>query len=718
MMRIGKISIEGFGLFRGRFELNLPPAIALIVGDNETGKSTLLAALGAILFGFRNEQEKALFAPDNASMPKSGGIEVESRGQTYRFEREFGSNRVKVESLEEGGKVLFDGVAKPAGRTDEKESYDKLLENVFGLDGRDLFYNSVFVQQDCLCADMGGVVRRIVSGTASADYAIARENLMKSYEFLTVEVPWGRSASRKPRLIEQLEAHIRQQRNRLAELREAGATIEQSRERLTEIESELSAIEKTQAELEARERDIASFAEAREEHNRVERELNECRAEMRAIDRLLDEIERCDARIAAEFAEYESFPANADGDILGLLGLRESEKEVEEKLRRAEQSVPRLVVSLSSIAFFAAGLLLAFLGLLFADGMLLAVLALAGLAACAWTVFSALSSLRSRRSAHQGRISEIRETMEEMRRRSAEIERRFPGLAGKDPHRVLRELDERERVERERERKSEALKQHKARDIVEERYNALSNKLVLLGSRVDELKTKHPFLGDLERGGTGSALEETRAEIMRIGERIRALSAERDDLRPKLAAAEAQETVSEEALEEELVENEAELERLKRTRMAYLVAIRTLEEATSEFHSAHLERIEQRTSEYLQRITGAACRVQLGQNLEPILVERAGQSFTPEQLSRGMQDQLHFSLRLAAIEEVCNNVRLPVFLDDPFVSFDENRLKTTLEMLEKLSESHQVALLTHDRRYCDWRPPAHVLVRPSSGSSE
>jgi uncharacterized protein YhaN len=97
--------------------------------------------------------------------------------------------------------------------------------------------------------------------------------------------------------------------------------------------------------------------------------------------------------------------------------------------------------------------------------------------------------------------------------------------------------------------------------------------------------------------------------------------------------------------------------------------------------------------------------------LEPLGVEQEERLFQLPQLSQGVRDQLYFALRLAAAEEISGHVRLPLLLDDPFVNFDEHRLKATLQMLEKISDSHQVVLFTHDRSYCDWREPAYHLER-------
>ena len=100
-----------------------------------------------------------------------------------------------------------------------------------------------------------------------------------------------------------------------------------------------------------------------------------------------------------------------------------------------------------------------------------------------------------------------------------------------------------------------------------------------------------------------------------------------------------------------------------------------------------------------------------GEELEVLCLEREGKMLEPEQLSQGLRDQLHFALRLAAIEEISGEIRLPILLDDPFVNFDAKRLEATLQALEKLSGSRQVVIFAHDRAYCDWRKPARLLER-------
>ena len=81
-MRIDEIAVGGFGLLRDR-RLEPAPGLTLIRGENEAGKSTLLAFIRAILFGFEPKSPAAL-----AGGLRGGWLTVTSGdGRQVRIER-------------------------------------------------------------------------------------------------------------------------------------------------------------------------------------------------------------------------------------------------------------------------------------------------------------------------------------------------------------------------------------------------------------------------------------------------------------------------------------------------------------------------------------------------------------------------------------------------------------------------------------------------------
>ena len=53
-MYITKVKIENFKRYKGMFELKLNDGLNIIVGDNESGKSTILEAINLALTGMIN----------------------------------------------------------------------------------------------------------------------------------------------------------------------------------------------------------------------------------------------------------------------------------------------------------------------------------------------------------------------------------------------------------------------------------------------------------------------------------------------------------------------------------------------------------------------------------------------------------------------------------------------------------------------------------------
>ena len=67
-----------------------------------------------------------------------------------------------------------------------------------------------------------------------------------------------------------------------------------------------------------------------------------------------------------------------------------------------------------------------------------------------------------------------------------------------------------------------------------------------------------------------------------------------------------------------------------------------------------------------------------------------------DDMSEGTQDQLFLALRLAAVEQsMANGACLPFLADDLFVTFDDDRARSGLQVLGELSRTTQVLFFTH-----------------------
>ncbi|MFS8087309.1 MAG: ATP-binding protein, partial [Acidobacteriota bacterium] len=77
------------------------------------------------------------------------------------------------------------------------------------------------------------------------------------------------------------------------------------------------------------------------------------------------------------------------------------------------------------------------------------------------------------------------------------------------------------------------------------------------------------------------------------------------------------------------------------------------------------------------------------------IIGKDGDHKTPEQLSRGTQEQLYLALRFGLIRQFAENAEpLPVIVDDILVNFDPERAARAAESFAELSKTNQVLVFT------------------------
>lgn len=82
-----------------------------------------------------------------------------------------------------------------------------------------------------------------------------------------------------------------------------------------------------------------------------------------------------------------------------------------------------------------------------------------------------------------------------------------------------------------------------------------------------------------------------------------------------------------------------------------------------------------------------------------------------EELSKGTIDQIYLLTRLSFAQSLSGDQNMPFILDDPFVNFDIERLKNFKEILIKYSQKYQMILFTHNKFYSDWGTPLEMGKR-------
>ena len=155
------------------------------------------------------------------------------------------------------------------------------------------------------------------------------------------------------------------------------------------------------------------------------------------------------------------------------------------------------------------------------------------------------------------------------------------------------------------------------------------------------------------------------------------------------------------ALRQDLDRVNKRIDTLEQRYAALTIAMATLEEASQELQRRFSPRITRRAQELMCRMTGGRYdRMQLSRDLT-IQAGAEQEDVLHDALWRsdGTLDQLYLALRLAVAREL--TPALPLVLDDALVRFDDNRLKSALEILTEEARQVQVILFTCQSREKD-----------------
>lgn len=332
-MRIARLKIDGFGPLRGEYRFH-PGRVALVVDRNETGKSSLLAAIAAALYGLEADRRTyKVLTPLERWRPWDGGsyrveMDLESEGETYTVKRDF--ERGTVEVWNERG---LEVTASFREGKDEFPVGKKLL----GLDAAE-FEKCALVRQGELDLVVPGDERarrantlqaRLESAadtrggdTSSAEAVQVLQAALRRYEAVEIEF-----AGTVENAISRLELKRDELATDLAALEHDRRLVAEPLAQLAELGAQEQAARAAVAALEAERRTLAA--------TELQRRLGECRAAREALSALEAE--------AAALAPHAQLPAGIEaelGETLAKLEAARHDLEARE-VRRGEERTRR-----------------------------------------------------------------------------------------------------------------------------------------------------------------------------------------------------------------------------------------------------------------------------------------------------------------------------------------------------------------------------------------
>ena len=719
-MRLERVHIEGFGPLSALDIVLEPKRLNLLVGPNESGKSSFAAAVTATLFGHATAQAETLQKPWNGAR-YGATLTFEAGGSRYRVSRDFDTHAVRVDRLrpdaDEVEATLFDGAANPRGRTPERAQYEDLLRGWFGFCDARLFAESCFVHESALETQVSPELRHLISGAVEADYQQIEDALHARLDALTREHPYDprarKRANRSIEIRQERLAELRERRTRaetvLGELKSKSAEREAIEARLIDLRADLGAKEQLLSDLE-------SLTRLREELRTLLKRAPAVGQELVLSRRARVRLEEIDRKVNDGLQYLASAPEEVENDLfrLGFLRSQRSkhQKAVDTARTRLDALKPASATLGTVLGALVGGGLGAFVYLqwklpLAAAGAFVA----AGLAGFAIARLLGQNALRARAEAD----AQLRVAEENIRTLSQEVDqtdiRVNPYLEGRTLDIVLADLKQYRQLQQERREQSAVLHSLPMPERLEAEAREIDEAVASLRQKEKLLQSQSPFLSPLRDDPVkaAEAAERLRREAAGLRMKIEAEQEALDEITRRAGGDADAENL--EALDEAIAQDEADLAREEGQRDALFLAIEVMRESVLGYQQEHVGRLAESTGRTLGRLTGGRYkRVTLDANLKAELSLDGRDGVPIDSLSRGAHDAFYLALRAALAHELAAREPLPLLLDDPVAHLDEQRRAVLLGYLEEMAREVQVILLTHDRRVLDVVREAHVLA--------
>ena len=735
-MRLRRIDLPAFGCLSD-FGAELSPGLNLFVGDNEAGKSTLQAAISALLYGFF-ENERALKAENERYerfQPWTGGVyrgvlEYElSNGDRYEARRDFADD-VATQLIDVATGL---DVASEFGHG--RHGNVPFARRQFGM-SRGVFQSCAFISQ--------GEIFDVTQGASPSQIGDAVAALADSA---------GRdvSAARAIKSLKSVESRIGSDAARTAELPRARQHLDRAQAELAASQEARAQAAQTTRELEERRKLVRQLQEkrARTEALALRAQITALRSRLDAAASAADEAAHAESEAAA-LSAHAAFPASLRDEMLALKGRWSELLSGIDRLRRDRDETADAISDNERLEY---------------ENLREGVGALTD---------EQVQSLEAAafEPAARSVIAVIRDALRAIGRWIARLARRVlhrseppvpeaaPSVSAEEARALLdrhrRYLSLRPRLELAGRLKIEVAGQEAALETIEGQLRNLMSAAGIAESNVDDglhafeaaardharhqsaLASAAEARGRRDAALAGRTLDETETRLadceravedllskrsdladLETDRSLEQLAKERDRLRDELQEAQLEERSLEEKvnlvleqhrpaseLEEEASRWRREVERLEKARAAVALARSQIEEAMVQVYRDFAPAVNTFLSEGIEYVTeGRYSRAHVDPSSlrVSLLVPETGQVITDPPVSHGTRTMVYVLMRVGLAQHMSAiGEPVPLVLDDPFVDLDARRLPRMMHFLLALSERMQVLFFTKEASIVRW----------------
>ncbi len=691
-MRLLRLELKRFGRFED-YTLEFADGINVLMGDNESGKSTVVAAIVAALFDdpaqLQNEMRR--YNHWASEHPFLLHLEFEAGNKVYHLTKDISTQITLLEEVGSGTKW------------NNHRDVQAQLAHALGFTEKEFFRSSACTAQ----GDLAGVTRaadlikdkleRLIN--SNKDEVLASRLL----ERLTSRIAALEGHAGAPGDIAHLEAKVADWQTELQSCKTKTAELLELRNRVYANAVDLQKCEErfTQQHEHFRKSKLAfEAAQALDKEREGYLDLNRKTLDAQDIkNQITTKKETLKSLTRIERADLRSCEALATQKQVYEGRVQDCEERVTEAHDKAQEATPKSWSRYVGIAGLVA--VAACVGVWYAmrDPLLLgsagAALIVAAASFALW--FSAKNEYRQALVKHDEAKRRLEEERENLRKNSETLDALLRRFKAKD----VDELAEKYEQYRDLDRDIKNMVARYESIIGENNLKDLELDLARMTERMNEQQQifdQHRAYAVTER-----ELEDLQREVAELDKRQTKLREEAVTLGHKLEFMESGTDIMA-PLQERVEDGQFKLDAMRREAEQLHIVARYLEEARRKVLKSSIEMLEDETSAILSQITiGTWNKVRLDRHHLTCEISHDGVGWrnAGDSLSRSATDALYLALRLAIVKVLGGESRPPLILDEPLLNFDTMRRREALRVLRQFAGNYQVIFLTTDESISD-----------------
>lgn len=663
-MRIDKIEIDGFGKLNN-FSLEFRDGFNLLIGENESGKSTICEFLLSMFYDMPNDGKRAI-ASDMARKKyrpwksESFGGRVfftDDNGKQYILEKSFGTTK-----RGDRAKLL------DADTWSECGSGENAGERFFGL-SREGFLRSFYIKSLGL-SESGSeeILSKLSNMETTGDEDVSYDNIKNAlekeiYGIITKTGRGGKLILLKDELVS-LESELARANLLRETVKEDAKTLEEFKNEELELSKKQAELKKKQLIATEREK-YEAYISAKDAKAVLEKRLESEKERKEALSlKLADKKSKALAKISDEDIDVAK---ECERQLIILENKKEEQEKRQEEIATKNKKRRKMLLLVGVLIFViltSVGIFIKKVPLMAASGLILGI-----------AVF-----LLGRKSTPDDNAQEKVD-----RDIQAEIEKK-KSLLEKYGVNSLEELYD------------EARAQENTLSLIESIKLQMDNsgrEIEALEKSIAEFKMPEEvsFSENYVNGGTESS-KDILLQLDVVGSRLKTVSRGILELSEKLAGQNAMmRSVSD--IKSDIEGINAQISALSKKLSSYKKAYEWIEKAHLEIKLNYAPALNKKVAEIFEILTcGKYDSVKVGENFDLNYKNEFNEITKPMYLSSGAYDLLYISLRLASLSLICEGKIPPVILDDAFIQLDDKRLKVIVDFLKSNEKFSQVIAFT------------------------